>query len=301
MRMKIRTIKYIVKEGIINTYKNKLMSLASVGIVTAALVLFGIFWLMVTNLNHNAETLKEQPEMRVFCEYELEDSAVTKVAQRLRSIENIESVSLVTPREAFNKFKETLGENADVLEGFDENLMSASYIVKIHDTSKSEETIGEIKKVEGVRKVSYSKDVVEVISKLTYWARLITSFLIIILVAVSMFIISNTIKLTVFARRREINIMKYIGATDWFIRWPFIVEGIIIGVIGALIAFVLTRYGYNTVEVRFNNDLQGVTRDFISLVKISDLSSTMIMLYSLIGGVVGALGSLISIRKYLRV
>jgi cell division transport system permease protein len=299
--MKIRTARYIIKEGIKNTYKNKLMSLASIGIVTAALVLFGIFWLMVTNLNHNAETLKEQPEMRVFCEYELEDSVISGIAQALKGVGNVESLSLVTPKEAFAKFKETLGENADVLEGFDETLMSASFIIKLRDTSRSEETIEQLKKIEGVRKVSYAKDIVEAISKLTYWAKLITSALIIILVAVSVFIISNTIKLTVFARRREINIMKYIGATDWFIRWPFIVEGVIIGVIGAFVAFLLTRYGYNTLEVRFNSDLQGIARDFISLVRTSELSKTMVTLYALIGGVVGALGSLISIRKYLRV
>jgi len=299
--MKIRTARYIIKEGIKNTYKNKLMSLASISIVTASLVLFGIFWLMVTNLNHNAETLKEQPEMRVFCEYELEDSVISTIEQAIKGVENVESLTLVTPKEAFAKFKETLGENADVLEGFDETLVSASFIVKLRDTSKSEETIEQLKKIEGVRKVSYAKDIVEAISKLTYWAKLITSSLTIILVAVSVFIISNTIKLTVFARRKEINIMKYIGATDWFIRWPFVVEGVIIGMIGAFVAFLMTRYGYNTLEVKFNSDLQGITRNFITLVSTSELSRTMITLYALIGGVVGALGSLISIRKYLRV
>jgi len=299
--MKIRTIKYIIKEGISNTYKNKLMTLASVSIVTASLIVFGVFLLFIINLNYNASTLKEQPEMRVFCEYELDSAQISQVEKELKQIQNIESVSLVTPKEAFEKFKETLGEDADVLEGFDESLVAASFIIKLVDPDKSSDTIEEIEKINGVRKVSYSKEVVEFVSKLAHWVRMISGLLIVVLLIISMFIISNTIKLTVFARRREINIMKYIGATDWFIRWPFIVEGVIIGVVGSLIAFLLTRYGYNTVEVRFNGDLQSISRDFIRLVKTQDVSSRLIASYVLIGSVVGAVGSLISIRKYLRV
>ena len=125
--------------------------------------------------------------------------------------------------------------------------------------------------------------------------------MIIILVIISVFIISNTIKLTVFARRKEINIMKFIGATDWFIRWPFVVEGVIIGIAGAVIAFVVSAYGYNALEGKFNKDILSIGTEFLKLIKIGEVWSQVIVSYAAIGIIVGALGSFLSIRRYLRV
>jgi cell division transport system permease protein len=299
--MKIRTLKYIAKEGISNVYKNKLMSLASIGIVIASLVVFGIFLLFILNISFNTDILNQQPEMEVFCEYELAESEIDRIQQEIAGIGNIESSLKVTAKEHFDKFKESLGEDAGVLEGFDSSLMSASFVIKLKDPKQSSEAIEQFKGISGVRKVRYSKEVIEFISKLTSWINAISGFLIAVLIVVSVFIISNTIKLTVFARRREINIMKYIGATDWFIRWPFVVEGIVIGVIGAILAYLLTRYAYGTLETRFNSDLTSISKDFIRLVKAGDISIRLAGSYLSVGGGVGAIGSLISIRKYLRV
>lgn len=299
--MKIRTIKYIAKEGMLNAYKNKLMTLASVGIVGASLVVFGIFILFLLNVEHNTKVLNDQLEMRVFCDYELPESDINAIEQSLKANVHVESVQMITAQQAFANLKESLGEDATVLEGFDESLASASFIVKLKSSQLSSNVMEQIKQIPGVRKVTYFQEVIDFISKFTYWINMVSLFLLLILLIVSVFIISNTIKLTVFARRREISIMKYIGATDWFIRWPFVVEGILIGMLGAVIAFLLTRYTYGTIEFRFNRDLTALSENFISLIKIGEISLRLLGYFLLLGSGVGAVGSVISIRKYLKV
>lgn len=299
--MKIRTIKYMVKEGFVNTYKNKLMSLASVSIVIASLIVFGIFLLMVMNFNYNIKIFKQQPQMQAFCEYELDDYQIGKIEQAIKKNQKIKEYKKVTRKEAFEKFKKKLGDDASVLEGFDENLLPVSFVIKVKNPEQSTEVVEELKKIQGIRKVSYSKEIIDFIFKFTNWVNLISGFLIVVLLIVSVFIIANTIKLTVFARRKEIGIMKYIGATDWFIRWPFIIEGVIIGIVGALVAFFLITYGYNALEVKFNKELFIFSEDFIQLVSIDRIRTQIAMYFCLLGGLVGATGSVISLRKYLRV
>lgn len=299
--MKIRTVKYMLREGASNVYKNKLMTLASVGIVGASLIIFGVFLLFVLNINHNTESLNEQVEMRVFCDYELSDALIASVEEQIKSNAYVSECRLISAADAFQNLKDSLGENANVLEGFDETLASASFVVKLRDPRTSPEAMEQFNQLSGVRKVTYFQEVIDFISKLTYWINLISLFLIAVLLTVSVFIIANTIKLTVFARRREIGIMKYIGATDWFIRWPFVVEGMLIGVIGAALAFLLTRYVYGTLEARFNRDLYAVSQDFLSLLKAGEVGMMLLGCLILLGAVVGAAGSLISLRKYLKV
>ena len=299
--MNIRTVRYLVKEGIINTYKNKIMSLASIGIVFASLFVFGLFWILLINLSYNTEVVRSQPEMQVFCEYELDDAQIEQVRQDILNNPNIESCKLVTPKEAFDKYKQDLGEDADILEGFDESLMSASFIIKLHDTEISTQTMEELMKIKGVRKVSYSKDIVDFIARLSRWVNVVSFVLIIVLMSISTFIIANTIKLTVFARRKEINIMKYIGATDWFIRLPFIIEGAFIGVVGVVISLIILHSFYGASEVRFNSELLAMRMYFVRLVPANTAILRMLPSFLLLGAGVGTLGSVLSLRKHLKV
>jgi cell division transport system permease protein len=299
--MSIATVKYVLKEGIVNTYKNKLMSLASLSIVIASLIIFGIFLLLAMNINHNTRILSRQPEMQAFCDYELEEGKIEQIEKEIAKNERIQDYTKVTSEEAFIKFKESLGEDGDVLEGFEKDFLPVSFIIKVKDSVKSAEVVEELKKIDGIRKVSYSAQIVDFISRFTSWINLVSSILVIILLAVSVFIIANTIKLTVFARRREINIMKYIGATDWFIRWPFIIEGVIIGLVGAVAAFLIINYGYNALETKFNAEILGLGTDFLQLVSITSVRAQLLGYFGFVGVFVGALGSLISLRKYLRV
>jgi cell division transport system permease protein len=299
--MKIRTVKYIISEGMVNAYRNKLMSLASISIITASLIVFGIFFIFVVNLNFNLYTLKQQPHMQVFCYAELDDTQVANVENALKNNDKIEEYTKVTKEEAFQKVKEMLGNDVNVLEGIDNSFLPVSFIIKLKDPEKGEQAISEIRGITGVRKVSYPQKTIDIISRTSGWIQLVSSLVIFVLLAVSVFIIANTIKLTVFARRREINIMKYIGATDWFIRWPFVVEGVIIGIVGAIVAFIITGYGYNVIVGKFNNELLNTAESFISLVSLKSIGARVILYYCLIGVFVGSAGSIVSLRKHLRV
>ncbi len=300
--MRIRTARYIVKEGIVNTYRNILMSLASVMIVIATLIVFGFFLMIALNLELNISVLRDQPQLEVFCYNELDDNQVSKVEEAIKSNDKIEGYEVVSRQQAFEKMRQRLGENSVILEGLEgENIFPVSFIIKLKDPSLSQEVVEEFRNLSGVEHVSFSQETIDLISKITYWVRLISGLMIVVLLIISVFIISNTIKLTVFARRREINIMKFIGATDWFIRWPFIIEGVIIGLLGAVVAFIISGIGYNALEGRFNYDLLSLNMSLFKMLKINDVWYQLVLYYSVIGIVVGAMGSLLSLRRYLRV
>jgi cell division transport system permease protein len=277
------------------------MSLASISIVSATLIIFGIFLLITINLNQNTKVLNEQPEMIVYCDPQLDDTQIIQVEDTLKQNDKIAGFTQVSKQQALENYKKLLGNNQNILEGLDESFLPVSYVIKLKDSKDSEAVIEQVKKISGVENVKYSQGTIAFIAKISYWIKLISILLIAILLVVSMFIISNTIKLTVFARRKEISIMKYIGATDWFIRWPFIIEGVIIGFIGAFMAFILIYYSYSAIEGNVNGDLSRISISFIQFVKVGDVGLQIIAVYLLIGIVVGGLGSLISIRKYLKV
>lgn len=299
--MKVRTWKYIVKEGLLNTYRNKLMSLASISIVTASLIIFGIFFLIALNLNFNINTLTEKPELEVFCRPELTDEQVTIVEESIKKNDKIAEYRIVTKEEALEKAKEIIGESAKLLDGEDASFMNVSFIIKVKDVRYYQEVVEQYKQQSEIENVQYYMDTINLIRKIAYWVRIINGVLIAIILIILVLIISNTIKLTLFARRKEINIMKYIGGTDWFIRWPFIVEGVIIGLAGAVLSFILVGYGYNYIENRFNTDILSMGSDTLKILSINDVGLEVIAIYLIIGILVGALGSVVSIRKYLRV
>lgn len=294
--MKLNTTKYIIKEGIINTYRNALMSLASVGVVTASMIILGIFLAITINLTYNTEIFKQQPQMQVFCDPELDDRQIMVIEQTIRTDSRVKTHTYVSKKEAFEKTKEMLGNDKDIIEGLDESFMSVSFVIELYNLADAQDVVETFEQIPGVGKVKYSQKTIDVILKVATWVQVGNISLIIILLAISIFIISNTIKLTVFARRKEINIMKYIGATDWFIRWPFVVEGVIIGLVGAAIGFIAISIGYGLFSGKYT---QGI--NIIKFVDLRDLQFEVIYTFSLVGIIVGALGSTISIRKYLRV
>jgi Cell division protein len=299
--MKIRTVRYVLKQGVVNTYRNKLMTLASVSTVAASLVIFGIFLIIVINLNFNMKLLTNQPEMEVFLKSDVKDDQAAKIEDKIKNDPDIQSYTKISKDEALVKAKKIMGDNAKLLEGEDSSFLPISFVIKLKDSLKSNSVAEEYKKLPEVDDVNYYMEVINLIAKLSSWMRITAIIILAILLLVSIFIISNTIKLTVFARRKEINIMKFIGATDWFIRWPFVVEGVLIGILGAALAFVLIGYGYNSLEVRFNQDLLSVGGSMIKVLKINEFGVTLLNIYLGVGSLVGILGSMLSIRKYLRV
>ena len=304
--MKIRSIKYILKESFLNASRNRLMSLASISIISAALILFGVFYLRLVNLNYNVEVLSEQPQMQVNCLYDLTDEQVNAVQTEISSNKYIESFTVVSKKEGFEKLKKLLESDkveqggASILEGYDESFLNVAFIIKIKDNKNSELVAKELRSLAGVDNVTYSQQTIDMIAKTANWVKIISMVLIGLLLIIALFIISNTIKLTVFARRKEINIMKYIGATDWFIRWPFIYEGILIGIIGAVIAFLLVAYIYSLAEPRLSNYLVGFGSGF-DTVKFGSVWGTLALIYAGVSAAIGASGSMMSIRKHLHV
>lgn len=294
--MKLRTTKYIVKEGLINTYRNALMSLASVGVVTASMIILGVFLAIAINLSYNTQKLKEQPQMQVFCEPELDDEQIAIIEKSIKSDSRVKKSTYVSKQEALIKAKEMLGNDQDVVEGLGDDFMPVSFIVELKNLKEAQDVVSAFKSIQGVGNVRYSQERVDIILKIATWVQIGNMALIIVLLAIAMFIISNTIKLTVFARRKEINIMKYIGATDWFIRWPFVVEGVIIGLVGAAIGFVSISIVYAIILSMVTEEV-----NIFSLISLGELQFNVIYTFALVGIVIGTLGSTISIRKYLQV
>ncbi len=299
--MKIRTIRHIFKEGFVNSYRNKLMSLASVAIVVASLIVFGIFLLLVLNLETNIDMWKEQPQLEAFCYEELDNTQIQRVEDAIKKDDRILHYEKVSKEQAFAKMRDKLGKNSAILDGYGAEIFPVSFIIKLKDVAYSDEVVKALENVSGVEKVSYSQDTIEVITRVSHWFKLGSSVTIVIFLVVSIFIISNTIKLTVFARRKEINIMKYIGATDWFIRWPFVVEGVIISIVGAILAFVISAYGYSILQDKFAQDLFLAESQLLSMVEIQDVWTQLASSYVVIGTAVGTTGSFISLRRHLKV
>ena len=299
--MKIRTIRYIFKEGFVNSYRNKLMTLASVLMVIASLIVFGVFVLISLNAQHNIEIWKEQPQLQAFCYEELDETQVRRVEDAIKADDRVLSYEKVDREQALERMREKLGKQAAILDGYGAEIFPVSFVIRLKDVAYSRDVVKDLEKVSGIETVTYSQDTVEFITRISHWFSLGCSMMIVIFLVVSVFIIANTIKLTVFARRREINIMKYIGATDWFIRWPFVVEGVIISITGAILAFVISAYGYKAVVDKFSQDMFFLQTNLLSLLGIEDVWARLAVSYAIIAVVVGIMGSFISMRRHLKV
>jgi len=291
----------MIKEGAVNTYKNKLMSLASICIVSASLVIFGIFFLISLNISANMKIFGEQPEVVVFCEPDMDEAQASLVGEKISDLDEVSSVRMVTRKEYFETVKEMFEGNTGLLENLDETFLPVKFNLMLGDYEKCDDIEESLKNIDGVWDVQYPKKVVEFIRSISYWLRFLSILLIIVLLLIATFIMENTIKLTVHAREKEISIMQYIGATDGYIRWPFIVEGVIIGFAGAIIAYAFVAYGYTIIADSFNNDILQIGIEFIRLIDIRDISFLLVLLFIMMGTLVGAMGSWMSIRKYLKV
>ena len=199
--MRIRTIKYIIKEGFVNIYKNKLMSLASLSVVFASLMIFGIFFLLIFNLYINTNALKQQPHLRVVCNEYLADFEVAEIGKVIEASGYANKIEFVSREDGLEQLKVWLEDDADVLDWMDESVVSPAYIVELKDPEMSAQIAEEIKELHGVEKVEYSQRTINLIVGISKWIQIISVILFLILFVVTIFIISNTIKLTICARK----------------------------------------------------------------------------------------------------
>ena len=298
--MKYNVIGYFLSEGFRNVFKNKKSTFSCLGVMCATMLIFGLFFAIGKNINNAVQGLEKEQGMQVFMEYDATEEQVNKLKEDLNKIEGVNSVKFVTKEEAYNTMKERLGKNEDALKGFSPDIFSVSYIVTLTDLSLNNQVYNEINELENVRNIQNKRETVETLSKIGNTIQFVTFVMFAILILISLFIISNTIKLTVHARRKEISIMKYVGATNSFIRTPFMIEGIIIGLLSGIISILIVGGGYNYIATQLSqsNTWQQLS---INLLSFGDMFGQIVLVYMLLGVGIGIVGSSISMKKYLEV
>ncbi len=306
--MRYNVITYLIGEGFRNVFKNKKSTSASIIIMSLTMLIFGVFFVITENINSIMEQIESEQGIEVFL-YDISEDQTKAIGDYIRNIDGVNTVDYKTKEDALNQLKSQFKDREDLLSGYDENnIFPASYVVTLTDLTKSNEVIETIKKYDQdksdtekvIKNITSKDETVTTLINLANGIRIITGVILVILVIISIFIISNTIKLTVHARRKEISIMKYVGATNSFIRWPFIVEGIIIGIISGAISIIILGINYNLIAGKILES-QVVSAMSINLLTFADMFGLIVLVYTILGVGIGVLGSCISMRRYLKV
>ena len=268
----------------------------------ATMFIFGIFFLIGENVNYIMEQVESEQAMQVFINPEATPEQEAELEQKIKSIQYVNTTEYVSKEQALNDMKSWLGESSALLDPYsgEENPFKASYIITLTDLTKNEEVQQQIQTFDNVVSIQAGNQTVNTLVNIANGIRTATAVILVLLILISVFIISNTIKLTVHARRKEISIMKYVGATNGFIRWPFMVEGIIIGIVAALISVVILGFAYNFVADKLVNSSM-VTLIGVNFLSFSDMLTMLFIVYIVMGIGIGAIGSAISMKKYLDV
>lgn len=295
--MKLRTSEYFIAEVFRSLRRNTWMTFASIGTVTVSLFVLGVFLILVLNMNRLAGMLESQVQISVYLEDHLTDREKRQIEYDITSLQGIDTVKYVDRDEAKTRLQERLGDQKYLLDALsDDNPLPDAFEVTVTTPAVVESAASAISAMSGVEEAKYGQDVIEHLFDITRLMRIFGLVLMLLLGAATLFIIANTIRLTVFARRKEIAIMKYVGATDWFIRWPFLLEGIVLGCFGGIIAAVALRSFYAAMAAQIYSTLAFFPLlpqyPFMNYVTLAILGS---------GIVIGAIGSLISLKRFLRV
>lgn len=302
-----RAIRRSFIEGIRGMVKNGLMTVTSVFVVTSCIFIFGVFLMITFNINNMTAQMADSYQVDVYVArpQDADEQVYSNIKDRVKSdIKNIENVddlaiSFVDGKEKFASYKAGLDEeDLKSFEGLPDDLIPDAFAVKLIDISLVDQTCEALSKIEGVEDVENSSDLVEVINGIKDIVKNFSVWIIVIFALISLFIISNTIKLTVHNRRKEINIMKYVGATDSYIKGPFIMEGMLVGVISAIVAFFVSQWGYLGIMTSISTT---ILTSSIGLLDFGDIWIKLICSYVVLGCLIGAFGSSISVRRYLKV
>lgn len=296
--MRISTGKFFIMDAIKSFKRNKTVSIAAAATVAATLFIFGVFVLTLLNVKQGILEVESKVEAKVILKDSITMTQQRDLEKKIKEVDGVVDVSYESKAQAMEKFKKQLGEqNKSLVEGLDkDNPMPNSYIIKVQKPEIVSEVVNHIKGSEGIESIKDAREVIEKLMSITRTLKWVGSVIFVVLIGVSLFLIGNTIKITVYSRRREIGIMKYIGATDWFIRWPFIIEGIIIGIIGAMVADAILYYVYRIAYVKLSTGLI-----IMQLIEPQYVLTNILGLFIIIGAFIGSLGSILSIRKFLAV
>ncbi|HIX84742.1 MAG TPA: permease-like cell division protein FtsX [Candidatus Megamonas gallistercoris] len=295
--MKFSTSEYFIKEVYTSFKRNTWMTLASVLTVVISLFILGFFSIVVLNLNKLADTLESQVQVSVYLKDDINEDDLDDTKKILEAVEGTQKVNYITRDEAMQNFKDRLGDQQFLLDALDNtNPLPNSFTVIVSAPEQVKKVADVAQTLYTVESVSYSQDIINHIFNLTHLIRIIGVALIVLLLGAAVFIISNTIRLTVFARRKEIAIMKYVGATDWFIRWPFLLEGIVLGFIGGGLAAGLLIVIYAQISQEIYNAMA-----FFPLIPQYPFINYVVLAVLISGIIIGATGSIISLKRFLKV
>ena len=302
--MKISTVGYSTRQGFKNIARNKLFSIASIATMAACIFVFGLFFAIVMNFNYIVQKAEEGVAITVFFEEGLEQSRVDEIGDELRECDGVLDVEYVSADDAWESFQsEYFGEDSSLAEGFkDDNPLANSdnYAVYMEDVSKQDDVVSFAESLDGVRRVNKSDVVADTLSSVNRLITYVSIAIIAILLAVSIFMISNTVTMGITVRREEIAIMKYIGAKDGFVRAPFVIEGVVIGLIGAIIPLVLLYFMYGKavsyILTRFN-----LLNNILDFLPVTEVYKVLLPVGLALGVGIGFVGSFFTIRKHLKV
>lgn len=303
--MRISTMTYTAKQGVTNIIRNKMFSLASILTMATCIFMFGLFYSLLTNFQYNVKNAEDGVAITVLFEDGLEESQINIIGNQLKNRDDVSYVEFTSAEEAWENFKEDyFGEdNAEAAEGFkDDNPLanSASYSVFMKDITSQEELVHYAESLAGVRKVNKSDVVAKTLSSVNLLISYVSITIITILLLIAVFLISNTVTIGINVRREEIGIMKYIGAKDGFVKAPFIIEGIIIGLVGAVIPLAILYLSYEKV-IAYVMERFSLLNNILEFLPVGEVYSTLLPAGLLLGVGIGFLGSSMTIRKHLKV
>ena len=298
--MRISTFFYTIKQGFINIFRNKWFSLASIATISACLFLFGLFYSILMNVQNIVKTAQEGVSVTVFFDEGISDDRIQQIGDEIQKRPEVSKINFISADEAWDSFKEEyLGEYAD---GFTENPLenSASYEIYLNDVSMQPALVSFLEGLDGIREVNRSEITAASLTGINALIAYASIGIIAILFAVSIFLISNTVTIGISVRKEEISIMKYIGATDFFVRSPFVIEGMLIGAIGALIPMGIIYSVYNEVIGYIIGKFSNLSK-LLAFLPVNEIFAKLLTGSLIMGIGIGFLGSIITVRKHLRV
>ena len=302
--MKWSSFKYLARQGLHNMINNRLMSFASVGVLTVCLIITGVAGLFTANMNSLMLYLRSQNEVVVYLDENLDDAGLASVDSALRAISGLKEVTYVSKDEALDLMRDSMGDKADLFDVFEgeENPFLANYKVVLQDVGQMDEIVLQLESISGVVDVNVPTGLSDLVVNIHKEVTVVSVGLVVVLGFVSIVVISNTIRLTVFARRKEINIMKYVGATNGFIRLPFFVEGIAVGLIAGVISSAIVLGGYQLLLI-YSVDFPAFWGSILNdvLLGMNQIWWKVLVAFLAFGSLIGSVGTATSIRKYLHV
>jgi len=305
--MKIRSLGYCIRQGFKNIWRNRMFSVASITTMTACILLFGMFFSVLMNVNFMIRTLEEEVGVTVLFDEGLEQDEIDEIGEKIRAMEHVTDVTYTSAEEAWEKFQQEYFEgNEEYAKSFSENgenplANSASYTVRVDEIENQTSIVTRIKRLEGVRQVNQSAGATKTLISFNSLFTYVAVAIIALLLVVSVFLIANTVNVGISVRRHEIAIMKLIGATDSFVRAPFIVEGLLLGLIGSLIPLGILFIAYDRILGWLLNRFGVLNTISGSLPSVLEVFHVLMPVGIALGLGIGLVGSIITVRRHLRV